>query len=103
MEWNDLSILPYDFQIKTLTDKRYGPNKLGPDYLIQDWGLTYDQLEPYFDKFEKTAGISGDDKNKFSGKRSNPYPTPPMKKRLCLHNSKKRNKPEANTLYGSIS
>ncbi|WP_249663947.1 GMC family oxidoreductase N-terminal domain-containing protein, partial [Lysinibacillus sp. D4B1_S16] len=76
--------LPYDFQIKTLTDKRYGPNKLGPDYLIQDWGLTYDQLEPYMDKFEKTAGIPGDDKNTFSGKRSNPYPTGPMKKTPML-------------------
>lgn len=45
--------LPYDFQIKTMTDKRYGANKLGPDYLLQDWALTYDELEPYFDKFEK--------------------------------------------------
>ncbi|MFF2797614.1 GMC family oxidoreductase [Lysinibacillus xylanilyticus] len=79
--WNGMTyrFLPYDFQIKTLTDKRYGANKLEPDYLIQDWGLTYDELEPYFDKFEKTAGISGDDKNPFSGKRSNPYPTGPMK------------------------
>lgn len=79
--WNGMTyrFLPYDFQIKTLTDKHYGPKKLGPDYLIQDWGLTYDELEPYFDKFEKTAGISGDDKNPFSGKRSNPYPTGPMK------------------------
>ncbi|KOY83793.1 GMC family oxidoreductase [Lysinibacillus macroides] len=84
--WNGMTyrFLPYDFQIKTLTDKRYGPNKLGPDYLLQDWALTYDQLEPYFDKFEKTAGISGDDKNSFAGKRSNPYPTPPMKKTPML-------------------
>lgn len=79
--WNGMSyrFLPYDFQIKTLTDERYGPNKLGPDYLLQDWALTYDELEPYFDKFEKTAGISGDEKNPFAGKRSNPFPTPPMK------------------------
>ncbi|MFJ7917125.1 MULTISPECIES: GMC family oxidoreductase [unclassified Lysinibacillus] len=79
--WNGMSyrFLPYDFQIKTMTDKRYGANKLGPDYLLQDWALTYDELEPYFDKFEKTSGISGDDKNPFSGKRSNPYPTGPMK------------------------
>ncbi|QDQ00521.1 GMC family oxidoreductase [Lysinibacillus fusiformis] len=79
--WNGMSyrFLPYDFQIKTLTDERYGPNKLDPDYLLQDWALTYDQLEPYFDKFEKTAGISGEDKNPFAGKRANPFPTPPMK------------------------
>ncbi|MFC4411777.1 GMC family oxidoreductase [Chungangia koreensis] len=80
--WNGHTwrFLPYDFQIKTMTDEKYGPNKLGKDYLIQDWGITYDELEPYFDKFEKTAGISGEDKNPFWGKRSNPYPTPPMKK-----------------------
>ena len=92
--WNGMTyrFLPYDFQIKTLTDKRYGPNKLGPDYLIQDWGLTYDELEPYFDKFEKTAGISGDDKNPFSGKRSNPYPTGPMKMTPMLEQFEKATK-----------
>jgi len=92
--WNGMTFrfLPYDFQIKTLTDKRYGPNKLGPDYLIQDWGLTYDELEPYFDKFEKTAGISGDGKNPFSGKRSNPYPTGPMKMTPMLQQFEKATK-----------
>ncbi|MGE7696033.1 GMC family oxidoreductase [Lysinibacillus sp. NPDC094177] len=92
--WNGMTyrFLPYDFQIKTLTDKRYGPKKLGPDYLLQDWGLTYDELEPYFDKFEKTAGISGDDKNPFSGKRSNPYPTGPMKMTPMLSQFEKATK-----------
>ncbi len=92
--WNGMTyrFLPYDFQIKTLTDKRYGPNKLGPDYLIQDWALTYDELEPYFDKFEKTAGISGDGKNPFSGKRSSPYPTGPMKMTPMLEQFEKATK-----------
>jgi len=75
---------PYDFQIKTMTDKKYGPNKLSSDYLLQDWGITYDELEPYFYKFEATAGISGEDTNKFAGKRSQPFPTPPMKKTPIL-------------------
>ena len=26
---------------------------------IQDWGVTYDELEPYYDKFEYLCGISG--------------------------------------------
>lgn len=84
--WNGQTwrFLPYDFQIKTMTDKKYGPNKLPKDYILQDWGLTYDQLEPYFDKFEKTAGISGEDKNPNWGKRSAKYPTPPMKKTQIL-------------------
>lgn len=89
--WNGQTFrfLPYDFQIKTMTEKKYGKNKLNADYLIQDWGLTYDELEPYFDTFEKTAGISGDGKNKLGGKRSNPYPTPAMKKTPLLQKFEK--------------
>ena len=67
-----------------MTDKKYGKDKLSSDYLIQDWGVTYDELEPYFDKFEKTAGISGEDTNPFWGKRSSDFPTPPMKKTPIL-------------------
>ena len=83
--WNGQNwrFLPYDFQIKTMTEQKYG-NKLSADYLLQDWGITYDELEPYFDRFEKTAGISGEDKNPFWGKRSSDYPTPPMKKTAIL-------------------
>lgn len=84
--WNGMTyrFLPYDFQIKTQTEKKYGKNKLPPEYLIQDWGITYDELEPYFDKFEKTIGLSGEDKNPFAGKRTSAYPTPPMKKTPIL-------------------
>jgi hypothetical protein len=28
-------------------------------HTIQDWGVTYQELEPYYDRFEKIAGISG--------------------------------------------
>ncbi|EIM07241.1 gluconate 2-dehydrogenase flavoprotein [Planococcus antarcticus DSM 14505] len=84
--WNGQTwrFLPYDLQIKTITDEKYGANKLPAEYTIQDWGITYDELEPYFDRFEKTAGISGEDKNPFWGKRSSAYPTPPMKKTPIL-------------------
>lgn len=84
--WNGQNwrFLPYDFQIKTMTDEKYGANKLPAEYTLQDWGITYDELEPYFDRFEKTAGISGEDNNPFWGKRSSPYPTPAMKKTPIL-------------------
>ncbi|MEK5067518.1 GMC family oxidoreductase [Sporosarcina sp. FSL K6-1508] len=84
--WNGQTwrFLPYDFEIKSMTEKKYGKNKLSADYLLQDWGITYDELEPYFDKFEKTAGLSGEAKNPFAGKRSSDYPTPPMKKTPIL-------------------
>lgn len=70
---------PYDFEIRTKTIERYGEEKIPEDMTIQDWGITYDEIEPYYDKFEKMAGISGEN-FKFSPPRSNPYPNPPMKK-----------------------
>lgn len=80
VHWNGQTFrfLPYDFEIKSQTIERYGKNKIPEGMTIQDWGITYDQLEPYYDKFEKTAGISGEE-NPLGGKRSAKYPTPPMK------------------------
>lgn len=56
--------------------------------MMQDWGVTYAELEPYFDRFEYCAGISGkagnlrgviqDGGNPFEGPRAREYPTPPM-------------------------
>ncbi|WP_373895529.1 GMC family oxidoreductase [Virgibacillus sp. CBA3643] len=72
--------LPYDLEIKTRTDEQYGADKLGDDYTLQDWGISYDELEPYFYQFEQTTGISGNgDDMPQSAPRNNPYPTPPMK------------------------
>lgn len=84
--WNGQNwrFLPYDFEIKTRTDEKYGANKLSAEYTLQDWGITYDELEPYFDRFEKTAGISGENNNPFAGPRSSDYPTPPMIKTPIL-------------------
>ncbi|WP_312469626.1 GMC family oxidoreductase [Neobacillus sp.] len=80
VHWNGhtFRFLPYDFEIKTKTIEKYGASKIKSNYFIQDWGITYDELEPYFDKFEKTCGISGEP-NPLGGKRSSDYPTPPMK------------------------
>jgi gluconate 2-dehydrogenase alpha chain len=80
VHWNGVTyrFLPYDFEIYRKTVERYGRNKIPKEMTIQDWGITYDELEPYFDKFEKTAGVSGEE-NPLGGKRSSPYPTPPMK------------------------
>jgi gluconate 2-dehydrogenase alpha chain len=55
---------------------------------IQDWGVTYDELEPHFDKFEYLCGISGKagnikgqiqpGGNPFEGARAREYPNPPL-------------------------
>ncbi|RWR14624.1 GMC family oxidoreductase [Siminovitchia fortis] len=88
--WNGWTFrfLPYDFEIRSMTEKKYGKDKIPDGFLLQDWGITYDEMEPYFDKFEKTAGISGET-NPLGGKRSNDYPTPPMKKTPILQKFEK--------------
>ena len=80
VHWNGQTyrFLPYDFNIRSATIERYGKNKIPDGMTIQDWGITYDEIEPYYDKFEKMAGISGEE-NPLGGKRSSPYPTKPMK------------------------
>jgi gluconate 2-dehydrogenase alpha chain len=83
--WNGQTFrfLPYDFQIRSQTIAKYGKNKIPAEMTIQDWGITYDELEPYYDRFEKMAGISGE-VNPLAGTRSSGYPTPPMKKSPAL-------------------
>jgi len=78
---------PTDFRLRSHLIERYGASAIG-DLTIQDWGVTYDELEPFFDRFEKIAGISGKagnlkgaiqpGGNPFEGSRSDDYPLPPM-------------------------
>jgi gluconate 2-dehydrogenase alpha chain len=78
-----------DFIYRTRMEERYGKNFIDPDLTIQDWGVTYDELEPHFDRFEYLCGVSGragnikgqiqPGGNPFEGWRSREYPTPPMK------------------------
>ncbi|MBB6636555.1 GMC family oxidoreductase [Cohnella thailandensis] len=82
VHWNGqyFRFLPYDFQIKSKTVERYGAKKIPDGMTLQDWGITYDELEPYFVKFEQMAGISGDPTTtEHVGKMSKPFPTGPMK------------------------
>ncbi len=88
VHWNGWTFrfMPYDFQIKTMSLQRYG-NKLGNDYTLEDWGITYKEMEPYFDKFEKTAGVSGEPNplaEKMGVFRSSPYPQEPLENTKIL-------------------
>ncbi|EAJ6150578.1 GMC family oxidoreductase [Campylobacter lari] len=88
VHWNGWTFrfLPYDFEIKTKSFERYG-NKLGDDYTLQDWGLTYKDMEPYYDKFEKTCGICGEENplaEKMGLFRSSPYPQEPLENTKML-------------------
>ena len=78
-----------DFQLATRTRERYGKDFLDPDVTIQDWGITYDDLEPHYDRFEYLLGTSGKAGNikgqiqpggdPHESPRSREYPTPPQK------------------------
>lgn len=79
---------PEDLKLHTRIKERYGANFMPEDMTIQDYDVTYDELEPYLDKFEKLNGASGvagnlrgqplAGGNPFEGYRSSPYPTPPV-------------------------
>ncbi|MER5173517.1 GMC family oxidoreductase [Thioclava kandeliae] len=90
MSWR---FTPWDFQVATQTAKRYGSAKLeslrAEGLHLQDWGVTYEDMEPYYDRFERIAGTSGkagnikgqkfEGGNVFEGPRSREYPTPALK------------------------
>src|SRR5690625_432758 len=78
--WNGMTdrYLPYDFEIRSKTIERYGESKIADGLSIQDWGITYDEMEPYYTKFDKMAGISADE-TPLRGERSEDFPNPALK------------------------
>jgi gluconate 2-dehydrogenase alpha chain len=81
--WTDM-----EFKVRSMYEERYGKSFIPADMTIQDWGITYDELEPYYDRFEHTAAISGKagnlkgqivpGGNPFEAPRSREYPLPPL-------------------------
>lgn len=59
--WNGMHYrnLPEELIMKTRYEERYGKNFIPKDMFLQDHGVTYEQLEPYYDFFEKVCGTSG--------------------------------------------
>ncbi len=87
--WGGLTwrFLPWDFETHSRTIERYGKDQMPADCTNQDWGMTYDELEPYYDQFEHLYGTGGkagnlngeiqSGGNPFEGVRSREYPNPP--------------------------
>ncbi|WP_203074687.1 GMC family oxidoreductase [Falsiroseomonas ponticola] len=81
--WGDMEL-----QIRSKYEEKYGRAYIPEDMTIQDWGVTYAELEPYYDKFEKVAGVSGKagnlrgqrirGGNVFEDARANEFPLPPL-------------------------
>jgi gluconate 2-dehydrogenase alpha chain len=93
--WNGMTWrwLPSDHKLRTHITERYGKNAIPEDMTIEDLPVSYDELEPYYDKFEKLCGVSGkagnlrgkiiDGGNVFEGPRQNEYPNPPLAKSMA--------------------
>ena len=81
--------LPSDHLCRSHIVNRYGPKAIPADMSIRDWAMTYEELEPYYDRFDKLCGVSGkagnlrgqkvSGGNVFEGPRSSEYPNPPLK------------------------
>jgi len=90
VHWNGQTYRPSpeDLQLRSHMSARYGRGFIPADMTIQDYPVTYDELEPYFDRFEYLCGTSGragnlngqkiEGGNPFEGWRSRDYPTPPV-------------------------
>ncbi len=92
VHWNGQHwrFLPYDFEMRSRSVEQYGADFIPENLTIQDWGVTYDELEVYFDRFEYVCGTSGvagnlrgqtnSRGNPFEGPRAREYPLPPLKR-----------------------
>jgi gluconate 2-dehydrogenase alpha chain len=77
--WNGITprFLPDCFEILTRTVERYGAGRLPVNHSIQDWGIKYADLEPFYTRAERLLGISGKTGlDPFEGPHSADYPTP---------------------------
>jgi gluconate 2-dehydrogenase alpha chain len=93
--WNGMTWrwLPTDHKLRSHITERYGKNAIPEEMTIEDLPVSYDELEPYYDKFEKLCGVSGkagnlrgkivDGGNVFEGPRQNEYPNPPLAKSMA--------------------
>jgi gluconate 2-dehydrogenase alpha chain len=79
--------LPEAFALATYLKQRHGASRLPKDLSIQDWGITWEDIEPCYWKAEQMMGTSGkagnlngrkvEGGNIFEGPRSHDYPNPP--------------------------
>ena len=79
----------WDFKVRSETVRRYGPSSIPAGSTVEDWPLSYQELEPYYDKVEYTIGVSGkagnirgtvdEAGNIFESPRQREYPMPPLR------------------------
>jgi choline dehydrogenase-like flavoprotein len=68
MAWR---FMPQDFRMRSLYGSLEGST-------LEDWPISYDDLEPFYERAEWEIGVSGDNSaNPFAPPRSRKYPMPP--------------------------
>lgn len=77
------------FRLATHLKERFGAANLPDGLAVQDWGVIYEELEPYYWRAEQMLGVSGRAGNlrgkimeggdPFEGPRSHEFPNPPRK------------------------
>jgi gluconate 2-dehydrogenase alpha chain len=89
--WSGISYryYPHDFRRLSHIVEKYGHARLPEDCVVRDWPISYDDLEPDYERAERLMGLSGkagnlrgktiEGGNIFEGPRQSDYPTPPMK------------------------
>ena len=87
---NARRFLPHDFELRSRITERYGEAFSPKDSTIQDWGVTWDEIEPYYDQFENIYGVGGKagnlegeiqpGGNPHEGPRSREFPNPPTRR-----------------------
>ena len=80
---------PWDFKTRSEVIKRYGAGALPKGSTLEDWPISYDDLEPYYDTIEYEIGVSGKAGNiqgkidpagnVFEAPRRREYPMPPLR------------------------
>lgn len=79
---------PSDFEYRTHHIDRYGIDRLPAGNRIQDWPVTYDEMEKWYDAVDYDIGVSGkagnlngdliEGGNVFEGPRTREYPMEPL-------------------------
>ncbi len=90
VHWNGHTwrALPEELRLRSYVTEKFGAKTIDEGMTIEDWGVSYDELEPHFDRFEYVCGISGRagniggqtqaGGNPFEGPRKRAYPLPPL-------------------------
>lgn len=78
--------LPVEMRLRSYIVEKFGAEIIPEDMTIQDFPISYDEIEPYLTRFEQIVGVSGTagnvkgekiaGGNPFEGYRSAPLPLP---------------------------